>query len=139
MTPEDLPGLSALSVMFLVVSCHSQRAQAAGVGVSQSQSIHGSGQFYFPVCPSVYFICLSVHSFIHLRVHLSTCLLFICPSLHPSICVHPSTHLSVQPSVSHLSVHPPELLSIFLFPISFYKRFAENTHHNKNKETHTQD
>lgn len=118
---------------YRVVCCHSQTTRQL-VWVSVRTSIHmghGSSAHLF-ICPSAYQFVhpiihplvyhLSVHMFVHLSISYPLCM-----SIHPP---------SISPII-HLSLCPP-VLSTFLFPISFYKRFAvdgRNSHHIKQNKT----
>lgn len=122
MTREDLLGLSTIRV---VLPC-GQLLFSEGPG-----SWHGcqleSGYTQVRTALSIYLsvFCPLVCLFTQLPIYLSICLflcLFIRLSISLSIClcmsIHPPIYQSNHPSICHLSI------SIFLFPSSFYKRYA---------------
>lgn len=114
---------------YRMVSCPFQATrQLVWVSVRTSTQMgHGSSARLF-ICPSAYQF---VHPIIHLLVYHLPVHVFVYWSISYPI-VH--VHSSISPII-HLSLCPP-VLSLFLYSISFYKRFAvdgRNSHHTYKK------
>lgn len=91
-------------------------------------------------------ICLSVYPFVYLFVCLPICLFtccFICLSKSSFTCVGPSIQPPVSPIIHLSTIY---LCAHLYFPHFYFSSHStkylqwvtENSHHNKNKQTHTQ-
>lgn len=115
-------------------------------GYQSETDTHGSWQLHSSIYLSVHQpINLSAHPVIYLLVNHLSVLIFVHLSISSHTYMYRSIHPPIQqssyPSIHHLALCPP-VFSIFLFSISFYKRFAMGCKkiHTiiKNKQMHTQ-